>query len=103
MAENVDERDDRRRSSWLRAGEASTAIAPITTVIGTIVGAYFGMQKGAEGTEAAEEGRRVAEERASRAEDKATRLAGAVPDAGMVAWALGEAELPVPRGGPRAR
>jgi hypothetical protein len=40
-----------------RAAEVSTALAPITGVVGTIVGAYFGVQVGAAGREKAEAAR----------------------------------------------
>jgi hypothetical protein len=76
----------------------STALAPITGLIGTIVGAYFGIQKGAEGKQAVEEQRQQAEQRAHAAERQArtttAKLAGAIPDVRMVAWALDSAPPP---------
>jgi phage tail tape-measure protein len=80
------------------AQAVSTALAPITGLIGTIVGAYFGIQKGAEGKELVEEGRREAEQHAREAEERVrnvtAKLAGAVSDLRLVAWALDEQPPP---------
>jgi hypothetical protein len=51
-----------------KAGSVSAALAPITGVIGTVVGAYFGVQVGASGKSEAEAAR-------TRAEDDAKKLA----------------------------
>jgi hypothetical protein len=55
-----------------KAGSVSAALAPITGVIGTIVGAYFGVQVGASGKAESEAAR-------SRAEDDAKKLAAVAP------------------------
>jgi hypothetical protein len=52
----------------------SAALAPITGLIGTIVGAYFGVQTGASGKAHAEEAR-------TKAEDDAKKLAAVAPAA----------------------
>lgn len=57
---------------WREAAEVATALGSVTGVIGTVVGAYFGMQIGAAGKRRAEEERRQAEQWAMRA-------AGALP------------------------
>jgi hypothetical protein len=59
------------------ANDVSTALAPITGVIGTIVGAYFGVQVGASGKEESEAAR-------SKAEDEAKALAAVAPTAQAV-------------------
>jgi hypothetical protein len=40
--------------AFSEAADVSTALAPVTGVVGTIVGAYFGVQAGAAGKEKAE-------------------------------------------------
>jgi hypothetical protein len=59
-------------------GDVSTALAPITGVIGTIVGAYFGVQVGGAGKEQAEAAR-------DKAEDQAKILAAVAPPAAAAA------------------
>ena len=54
------------------ANDVSTALAPITGVIGTIVGAYFGVQVGASGKEESDAAR-------TKAEDEAKKLATVAP------------------------
>jgi F420-0:gamma-glutamyl ligase-like protein len=54
------------------AADAVAAMASITGVIGTIVGAYFGLSSGAAGKEEAEVAR-------TKAEDEAKRLAAVAP------------------------
>lgn len=41
--------------AYSAAADVSTALAPVTGVVGTIVGAYFGVQVGAQGKESAEQ------------------------------------------------
>jgi uncharacterized protein YacL len=55
-----------------KAGSVSAALSPITGVIGTIVGAYFGVQVGASGKAESEAAR-------SKAEDDAKKLAAVAP------------------------
>jgi hypothetical protein len=64
-----------------RAGSVSAALAPITGVIGTIVGAYFGVQVGASGKSQAEAAR-------AKAEDDVRKLA-IVADPGPAMSVLG--------------
>jgi hypothetical protein len=64
-----------------KAGSVSAALAPITGVIGTIVGAYFGVQVGSSGRSQAEAAR-------AKAEDDARRLA-IVADPGPAMSVLG--------------
>lgn len=60
---------------YTTANEAATAITAVTAVIGTVVGAYFGIQagsqSGAAGQAHAEQGRTDAEARAKVAEERA--------------------------------
>jgi uncharacterized protein YacL len=67
------------------AGDAATALASITGVVGTIVGAYFGVQVGSQGKASAEAAR-------THAENQAKALATVAPKADAAAI-LG---LPVP-------
>jgi phage tail tape-measure protein len=67
------------------AQQVSTALAPITGVVGTIVGAYFGVQVGSSGQEQVESAR-------AKAEDQAKALAAVAPSEAAVA-VLG---VPVP-------
>jgi hypothetical protein len=76
-----------------KAGSVSAALAPITGVIGTIVGAYFGVQVGASGKAESEAAR-------SKAEDDAKKLAAVAPSGPAMA-ALG-AEPVSPRRAPPA-
>jgi hypothetical protein len=55
-----------------KSSDVSTALAPLTGVVGTIVGAYFGLQVGAQGT-AASEARRT------QADNQAKALAAVAP------------------------
>jgi hypothetical protein len=48
---------------WASASDVSMAVSSITGVIGTIVGAYFGIQLGSSGKEKVEEQRDRAEDR----------------------------------------
>jgi hypothetical protein len=50
-----------------KAPDVSTALAPVTGVVGTLVGAYFGVQVGAAGKEKAEDARAKSEEEAKAA------------------------------------
>jgi hypothetical protein len=67
------------------AGDAATALASITGVIGTIVGAYFGVQVGSQGKASAEAAR-------THAENQAKALATVAPKADAAAIV----GLPVP-------
>ena len=58
--------------AFSEAADVSTALAPVTGVVGTIVGAYFGVQAGAAGKEKAEEQR-------AQATDLAHHALGALP------------------------
>lgn len=49
------------------AAEVSTALAPITGVVGALVGAYFGVQVGSEGKKDAEKDRKESQELANAA------------------------------------
>jgi len=53
------------------AADVSTALAPVTGIVGTIVGAYFGVQVGSQG-------RQQAEATTAEAQRRVTRLAAAV-------------------------
>jgi hypothetical protein len=75
------------------AEDVSTALAPITGVIGTVVGAYFGVQVGASGKEDAEAAR-------TNAENEAKKLAAVAP-AAAAAYVLGIGPLPPEPGPPR--
>jgi hypothetical protein len=69
------------------ASAVSAALAPITGVLGTIVGAYFGVQVGASGKAESEAAR-------TKAEDDAKKLAAvAPPEAGLAALGV---QLPRP-------
>jgi hypothetical protein len=57
---------------YAKSSDVSTALAPLTGVVGTIVGAYFGLQVGSQGT-AASEARRA------QADDQAKALAAVAP------------------------
>jgi hypothetical protein len=59
--------------SYAKAADASTALAPVTGVVGTIVGAYFGVAVGAAGKD-------KADARAAQAEEKATFAAAHLPE-----------------------
>lgn len=48
-------------SHWTKADDVVTVIAVITTFVGTIVGAFFGVQVGSAGKERAENERKQAE------------------------------------------
>jgi hypothetical protein len=77
---------------FTNAADVSTALAPITGVVGTIVGAYFGLQVGSSGKDAAEAAR-------SKAEDQARALAVVAPaDSGAQVLGLNLG----PNVGPRA-
>jgi hypothetical protein len=54
-------------SEYEKAADVSTALAPVTGVVGTLVGAYFGVQVGAAGKEKAEEKRERSEAEAKAA------------------------------------
>jgi hypothetical protein len=56
------------------AADVSTALAPVTGIVGTIVGAYFGVQVGSQG-------RQQAEATTARAQEQVTRLAAAADPA----------------------
>jgi hypothetical protein len=59
-------------AKWTTASEVAAAVGSVTGVVGTIIGAFFGVQVGSAGKEKAETARNVAEA-------KALRLAGALP------------------------
>jgi hypothetical protein len=52
-------------SQFTNAADVTAAVGSVATVVGTIIGAFFGIQAGSSGKEAAEAGRAQAE-RASR-------------------------------------
>jgi hypothetical protein len=58
--------------NWKQASDVATAVGSVTGVVGTLVGAYFGVQVGAAGKEKAERDR-------DDAQDKVSKLAGALP------------------------
>ena len=58
-------------AKWTTAADVSAAVGSVTGVIGTIVGAFFGVHVGSEGKERAENERKTAE-------DKVLRLASAM-------------------------
>jgi hypothetical protein len=62
-----------------KASSVSTALAGVTGVIGTIVGAYFGVQVGSEGKARADENARVATNQLTQANEKAAAVATLVP------------------------
>jgi hypothetical protein len=49
-------------AEYSQAADVSTAMAPITGVVGTIVGAYFGVQVGAAGKDKADRHRKEADD-----------------------------------------
>jgi hypothetical protein len=51
---------------WTTAAEVATVVSSITGVVGTVVGAFFGLQVGSAGKAKAEADRNAAEERALR-------------------------------------
>lgn len=55
-----------------KAADVSTALAPVTGVVGTLVGAFFGVQAGAAGKEKAEAAR-------SKSDEQAKAALGALP------------------------
>jgi phage tail tape-measure protein len=57
---------------YSQAADVSTAMAPITGVVGAIVGAYFGVNVGAAGKDKADQHRK-------EADDDAKKLAAAIP------------------------
>ena len=57
-----------------KAADVSTALAPVTGVVGTLVGAYFGVQVGAAGKDKAEAAR-------DKADETAKAALGALPEA----------------------
>jgi Na+-transporting methylmalonyl-CoA/oxaloacetate decarboxylase gamma subunit len=66
---------------WTTAADVSAALAPITGVVGTVVGAFFGIQVGSQGKEAAEKDRKEAEDEKDKAKDLSTALAAKLPQA----------------------
>lgn len=61
---------------WNLAQEVAVVTGAVAGLVGTVVGAYFGIQVGAAGSEHVERARRDAENARSRAEIRALRLAG---------------------------
>ena len=57
---------------YAKSSDVSTALAPVTGVVGTIVGAYFGVQVGSQGTAATEAKR-------TEADNQAKALAAVAP------------------------
>jgi hypothetical protein len=57
---------------WTAAADVAAAVGSLTGVVGTIVGAFFGVQAGASGKEKAEAARVIAE-------NKAVHLAAELP------------------------
>ena len=57
---------------WSTAADVATAVGSLTGVVGTIIGAFFGIQVGSSGKEKAEADR-------ATAEDKAMSLAAELP------------------------
>ena len=60
------------------AADVSTALAPVTGVVGTIVGAYFGVQVGSQGKDTADQ---RADQRVRSAEQRADARVQDVEDA----------------------
>lgn len=73
------------------AGSVSTALAPITGVVGTIVGAYFGVQVGSQGKAESDSAR-------TQAENQAKALAAVAP-ADLATSVLGLSTSPSERAG----
>jgi hypothetical protein len=61
-----------------KASSVSTALAGVTGVIGTLVGAYFGVQVGSEGNPRADENAKAATEKMTQANEKAAAVASLV-------------------------
>lgn len=89
--------------AYAAAADVSTALAPVTGVVGTIVGAYFGVQVGSQGKDTAEQraDQRVknVEQARHEAELNAMRMAAVAPPES--AAAVLDIALP-PRAEPRA-
>ena len=60
---------------WSTAQDVSIVLAAMTGTVGTIVGAFFGLNVGAAGKEKAEEGRSKAEDKKDDAQKLATAFA----------------------------
>lgn len=58
-------------TKWTAASDVTAVVGSVTGMVGTIIGAFFGVQVGSAGKEKAESDRKVAE-------DKALRLASAM-------------------------
>jgi hypothetical protein len=56
--------------SWESAADVASVLSAVGGVIGTIIGAFFGVQVGSAGKEKADDDRRTAEQQRKRAEDK---------------------------------
>src|SRR5438094_10639418 len=56
------------------AADVVAVLGPITSVVGSLVGAFFGLQLGSAGKEKADEARSKAEEKAARLDQKARSL-----------------------------
>jgi hypothetical protein len=85
------------------AGDVSTALAAITGTIGTIIGAYFGVQAGSAGGQRAatlaENARRDAEVSRAKAQDVAVRMA-AIADPTQAAAVMDKISSPPSPTGP---
>ncbi|MDQ3641868.1 MAG: hypothetical protein M3450_10535 [Actinomycetota bacterium] len=62
------------------ASDAGAVLAAVTGTVGTIVGAYFGVQAGSAGKEKAEDNALDAQKALGKEKDKAQALAGALPE-----------------------
>jgi hypothetical protein len=86
------------------AGDVSTALAAITGTIGTIIGAYFGVQAGGAGGQRAaalaENARQAAEVARINAQDVAVRMA-AIADPTQAAAVVDK--IPIPTGPPGSK
>jgi hypothetical protein len=59
-------------AKWNTAGDVTAVVGSVTSLIGTVVGAFLGVQVGSQGKEKAEDARKAAE-------NKALRFAAALP------------------------
>ncbi len=78
---------------WTDASDVATAVSSAVGVIGTLVGAFFGVQVGSAGKEKAEEKRVQAEDRLHRSEAQVRELAGTMPKADYEALRSSRAKL----------
>jgi hypothetical protein len=82
---------------WSTAQEVSAVAGAITGLVGTVVGAFFGVQVGSAGAEQAERARQEAEHARARAEMRALRLAGSSDPARAESVLVADSLDPLPR------